>query len=338
MGVSGRLDAMRKKSDATSRDGRRHKVVLVASPGIPLFELSIPAEVFGVDRRDVTPDWYDFELVSTDEAGTTVAHGLTVPSAGGLSRLRTADTVIVPACADVQGSAPAALVEELRRAHDRGARIAATCTGSFVLAEAGLLDGRRAATHWMHADVLAARHPTVRVDAEVLYVHDDVWTSAGSAAGLDMCLELVRQDHGSAVANELARRIVVPPHRDGGQAQFIRPSTRRPAVRPDVQAWARAHLADATVVAMAHHAGVSPRTLNRQFRSRTGQSPQAWLQGLRLDTAAELLETTDLGVEAIARQVGLGTATNLRTQFAGVYGVPPTAYRSAFGAPGPVAV
>lgn len=329
---------MRKKSDATSGERRRHKVVLVASPGIPLFELSIPAEVFGIDRRDVTPHWYDFELVSTDEAGTTVAHGLTVPYSGGLSRLRTADTVIVPACADVQGCAPAALVEELRRAHARGARIAATCTGSFVLAEAGLLDGRRAATHWMHADVLAARHPEVQVDADVLYVHDDVWTSAGSAAGLDMCLELVRQDHGSAVANELARRIVVPPHRDGGQAQFIRPSTRRAPARPDVQEWARRHLAVATVLTMADQAAVSPRTLNRQFRSQTGQSPQAWLQGLRLDTAAELLETTELSVEAIAGQVGLGTATNLRAQFVSVYGVPPTAYRNAFGASRPVAV
>jgi AraC family transcriptional regulator, transcriptional activator FtrA len=316
---------MRKESDS------RHKVVLVASPGVPLFELSIPAEVFGVDRRDVTPDWYDFSLVSTEEAGTTIAHGLVVPSSGGLAELRTADTVVVPACADVQGLPPPALVGELRRAHARGARIAATCTGSFVLAEAGLLDGRRVATHWMHAATLTERYPAVRVDPDVLYVHDDVWTSAGSAAGLDMCLELVRRDLGAAVANELARRIVVPPHRDGGQAQFIRPVARRTPPRPDVQDWARRNLADATVAAMADHAGVSTRTLNRQFRNETGQSPQAWLQGTRLDTAAELLETSDLGIEAIARLVGLGTATNLRGQFTATYGVPPARYRSTFG-------
>lgn len=317
-------------------DSRRHHVVLVASPGVPLFELSIPVEVFGIDRRDMTPDWYRFTLVSTDEPGTTIAHGITVPSAGGLAALRTADTIVVPACADVQGCAPVALIDELRAAHARGARIAGTCTGSFVLAEAGLLDGRRAATHWMHAEELVRRFPTVRVDPAVLYVHDDVWTSAGSAAGLDMCLELVRQDHGSAIANELARRIVVPPHRDGGQAQFVRPSTRAIAPRRDVREWTRRNLADATVVGMAEHAGVSTRTLNRQFRSETGQSPQAWLQGLRLDTAAELLESTALGVESISRRVGLGTASNLRTHFTAAYGVPPTRYRATFGSTVPV--
>lgn len=327
--MSGRIDAVRKQSDRS-----RHHVVLVASPRIPLFELAIPAEVFGIERRDVTPDWYDFSLVSTEAPGTTIAHGLTVPSAGGLARLRTADTVIVPACADVEGSAPEALLTELRLAHARGARIAATCTGSFVLAEAGLLHGRRAATHWMHADRLVARFPTVRVDAGVLYVHDGVWTSAGSAAGLDMCLELVRRDHGSAVANELARRIVVPPHRHGGQAQFIRPRTRRPGPRRDVQEWARTHLTEATVAGMAAYAAMSPRTLHRHFHGETGQSPQAWLQSLRLDSAAELLESTDLGVETIARRVGLGTATNLRSHFTAAYGVPPTAYRRTFGAAG----
>ncbi|WP_230486925.1 GlxA family transcriptional regulator [Nocardioides anomalus] len=315
---------MSKESDS------RHRVVLVASPGVPLFELSIPAEVFGIDRRELTPQWYDFALVSTDEPGTAVAHGLVVPAGAGLAALEQADTVVVPACADVQGAPPPALVEALRAAHARGTRIAATCTGSFVLAEAGLLDGRRAATHWMHADALRRRYPSVRVDEQVLYVHDDVWTSAGSAAGLDMCLELVRRDLGSAVANELARRIVVPPHRGGGQAQFIRPSTRTAGPRRDVQEWARAHLADATVVAMAEHAGVSTRTLHRQFLGRTGQSPQAWLQGLRLDTAAELLESTDLGIGAVAHRVGLGTATNLRAQFAAAYGVPPSDYRATF--------
>ncbi|MCO1659867.1 GlxA family transcriptional regulator [Pseudonocardia humida] len=319
---------MRKESDVR----RRHRVVLVASPGVPLFELAIAAQVFGTDRSDITPDWYEFAIVGVDGADTRIEHGISVPGGAGLPALRGADTVIVPACAQIHGRAPEALLGALRAAHQRGARIAAICSGSFVLAEAGLLDGRRATTHWMHADELARRHPAVTVDPAVLYVCDDVWTSAGSAAGLDMCLELVRRDLGAAVANEVARRTVTPPHRDGGQAQYSRPAAG-PAAQPrrDVLDWARRNIADATVTGMADHAGISARTLNRQFHDLTGRSPQAWLQRLRLDTAAELLESTDLTVHAIARRVGLGTATNLRMRFTGTYGVPPTRYRQTFG-------
>jgi transcriptional regulator GlxA family with amidase domain len=170
------------------------------------------------------------------------------------------------------------------------------------------------------------------VDPAVLYVCDGVWTSAGSAAGLDMCLEMVRRDLGAAVANEVARRTVTPPHRDGGQAQYFRPAPAPPAqAHRDVREWTRRNLVDATVTGMAGYAGVSARTLNRQFRDLTGRSPQAWLQRLRLDTAAELLESTDLTVDAIARRVGLGTATNLRMRFSSAYGVPPTRYRRTFG-------
>jgi AraC family transcriptional regulator, transcriptional activator FtrA len=289
--------------------------------------------VFGTDRRDLTPDWYEFAIVGVEGPDTRIEHGMTVPSGAGLDGLADADTVVVPACAQIHGRAPAALLAALRAAHARGARIAAICSGSFVLAEAGLLDGRRATTHWMYTDELARRHPTVEVDPAVLYVHDDVWTSAGSAAGLDMCLELVRRDLGAAIANEVARRTVTPPHRDGGQAQYVRAvpdPTGTP--RPDVLEWARRNLAEATVSAMAGHAGVSARTLNRQFRGLTGQSPQTWLQRLRLDTAAELLESTDLTVQAIAHRVGLGTAANLRMRFSDTYGVPPTRYRRTFGA------
>lgn len=320
---------MRKKSDSS----RRHRVVLVASPGVPLFELAIAAEVFGIDRRGLTPDWYDFALAAAATPETTIAHGLTVPGNAGLAELERADTIVVPACADIHGHAPAGLLCALRAAHARGARIAAICSGSFVLAEAGLLDGRRATTHWMHAAELAARYPAVELDPSVLYVHDDVWTSAGSAAGLDMCLELVRHDHGAAVANELARRLVIPPHREGGQAQYIRSSSIGSRPRRDVQEWARRNLAEADVAGMARYAGVSTRTLNRQFRDSAGLAPQAWLQRLRLETAAELLESSDLTVETIARRVGLGTATNLRARFAATYGVPPSRYRHTFRTP-----
>ena len=325
------LASMRNESDS----GPRHRVVLVASSAVPLFELAIPAEVFGVDRREIAPDWYDFTLVAADGPSTAVAHGFTVPEGHGLAALRDADTVIVPACASVHTGASPALLDALRQAHARGARIAAICSGAFVLAEAGLLDGRRATTHWMHARELAERYPAVAVDPAVLYVHDDVWTSAGSAAGLDMCLHLVRCDFGAAVANEVARRMVVPPHRDGGQAQYIR--LVRPArSRPDtdlqaVQSWARRRLADVSVAGMAVRAGLSTRTLNRRFTESTGQPPQVWLQRVRLDAAAELLETTDASIDSIARWVGLGTASNLRERFTTAFGVPPSAYRRTFG-------
>lgn len=299
---------------------------------MPVFEFAIAAEVFGIDRSDLTPDWYEFTVAGVDEPATAIAHGITVPAGNGLTALRSADTVIIPACADVRAHAPAALLAELRAAHNRGARIAGICSGTFVLAEAGLLDHRRATTHWMHATELASRYPYIAVDPAVLYVHDGVWTSAGSSAGLDMCLELVRQDHGASIANEVARRIVAPPHRAGGQAQYIR------SIAPvggqsqrNAHDWARRNLADATVAALADYAQVSQRTLHRQFREQTGLSPQAWLQRTRLEAAAELLESSQLTIEAIARRVGLGTAANMRAHFASTYGVAPARYRQTFG-------
>jgi AraC family transcriptional regulator, transcriptional activator FtrA len=301
----------------------------VASPGVPLFELAIPAEVFGTDRRDLTPHWYHFELV-TCGPDTDIGHGLQVPAGRGPEALAEADTIVVPACADVHDQAPADLIEALRDAASRGARLASICSGAFVLAQAGLLDGRRATTHWMHAEELAARYPRVRVDPKVLYVHDQVWTSAGSAAGLDMCLEIVRHDHGAAVANEVARRLVTPPHRHGGQAQYVRVPARSGAPDQDIEAWARQNLATTSVTDLARQAGVSARTLHRQFLARTGRSPQEWLQGERVRAAAELLETTSLTTDVIASRVGLGSATNLRARFATSYGIPPAEYRRTF--------
>jgi AraC family transcriptional regulator, transcriptional activator FtrA len=314
---------MRNESD-------RHRVVLVATPGVPVFELGTALEVFGIDRSELAPDWYDFELVATG-GSTRIGGGLVVPAGRGLDAFQDADTVVVPACASIHGGAPAALLTALRAARERGTRLVSLCSGAFVLAQAGLLDGRRATTHWMYAGELARRYPRVEVDAAVLYVRDgDVWTSAGSAAALDLCLEIVRHDHGQAVANEVARRIVTPPHREGGQAQYVR-HVRNPVTEPvDVTDWARQHLAEASVAAMARHANVSQRTLVRRFQDATRATPQAWLRRERLSVARELLENTDLTVEAIARQVGFGSAANLRARFAAAFGVSPNRYRRTF--------
>lgn len=315
-----------------SKKSASPRVALIATPGVPLFELSTAAEVLGIDRRDITPNWYNFELCAT-EPRTTIGHGVVIEQGRGLAALEDADTVIIPACANIHSQPPTALIEAVKSAHERGARVVALCSGAFVLAEAGLLDGRRAATHWMHAPELTRRFPRVIVDADVLYVHDDVWTSAGSAAALDLCIELVRQDYGGHVANEVARRIVIPPHRNGGQAQFIHhqpPHGARP--EGDVQEWVRRNLAQATVAGMVAHSRVSARTLNRQFRALTNLTPQEWLQRERLQATQELLESTDLPVDAIARRVGLGTATNLRTCFTRAFGVAPGTYRATFNA------
>jgi transcriptional regulator GlxA family with amidase domain len=242
----------------------------------------------------------------------------------------------VPWSHDVEQPLPADLVDAVRAAHEAGARIASICTGAFVLAAAGLLDGRRATTHWMHAELLARRHPRVHVDPDVLYIdHGDVLTSAGKAAGLDLCLHLVRLDHGSTVANALARRLVVPPHRDGGQAQFIQapvPSNGDGGLGGLLN-WALERLDEPlTVTDLARAARVSERTLARQFRAATGTTPLRWLLTQRVHRAQELLETTDLGVEQVAARTGLGTAATLRRHFHRTVGVPPDAYRRAFHA------
>lgn len=327
LGVSGKLARMRNKS-------ANHLVVVVVTPGVPVFELGAACEVFGTDRSDLTPDWYAFELVGT-EARTTLAHGLTVPGGRGLGALAEADTIVVPACASIHDQPPAELPEAIAAAHRRGARVASICSGAFVLAAGGLLDGREAATHWMHAEELARRYPGVRVNSSALYLNDDrVWTSAGSAAGLDLCLELVRQDFGTAITNEVARRVVTPPHRAGDQAQYIRhPVTTGPGSDARLQQWARENLPDVTVSSLAARARVSERTLNRTFRRTTQMTPQAWLQRERLTAAQELLETSDIPLATIARRVGLGTTANLRARFTTTFGVPPHTYRRTFGAP-----
>lgn len=306
-----------------------------------LYELSIPCTVFGKPQPDLANPWYDLRLCSTRESGpdgSGTGTGLSLRTRYGLADLAGADTVIVPsvpdACVDEGRPLPPELITALRLAHDAGARMVSLCTGAFALAEAGILDGRRATAHWMHTARLAALYPKVRVDDSVLYVDDgDVLTSAGMTAGLDLCLHLVRRDLGPHVANQLARRMVVPAHRPGGQAQFIdqpMPATDDRGLAP-VLDWARAHLDQPlTVEDLAQQAAMSPRTLYRRLQAATGVTPLQWLLNQRLRRAQSLLESTDLPVARIGELSGLGTANNLRHHFLKQIGVSPRDYRRAF--------
>jgi AraC family transcriptional regulator, transcriptional activator FtrA len=296
-----------------------------------LFELAAACEVFGVDRGLAEP-WYDFTICGQD--GAEVGGWLKAGLRSGLQALADADTVIVPPCRDAAQPAPAALVDAVRAAHRPGARVASLCTGAFVLAEAGLLDGRRATTHWAHSELLHQRYPAVRVDAEVLCIDEgDVLTSAGKAAGMDLCLHLVRTDHGTAVANALSRSLVVPPHRLGGQAQFIPAAVAhgRNHVLTGLMAWAVDRIEHPlTVGDLAREAGMSSRNLARHFNAAAGMSPLRWLLTQRVRRAQELLETSDLSVEQVAARTGMGTATTLRRHFSHQLGVPPESYRRTF--------
>ncbi|WP_425275955.1 GlxA family transcriptional regulator [Streptomyces africanus] len=325
-------------------------MVVTEEIGVPswdLYELSIPCTVFGKPQPDLADPWYDLRLCGTGAGpaegdGAADAHGLSLRTRYGLDDLVGADTVIVPSvpdpCVEEGRPLPRALIAALRRAHDAGARMVSLCTGAFALAEAGLLDGRRATAHWMHTAQLAERYPKVHVDASVLYVDDgDVLTSAGLTAGLDLCLHLVRRDLGAHVANQLARRMVVPAHRPGGQAQFIElpvPAGDDEGLAP-VLAWARAHLdRPLTVADLARRAAMSPRTFYRRLQAATGTTPLQWLLDQRLGRARSLLESTDLPIERVGELSGLGTANNLRHHFLRNLGVSPGEYRRAFPAAG----
>ncbi|WP_250563324.1 GlxA family transcriptional regulator [Sphaerisporangium fuscum] len=326
-------------------------VVVIEDIGIPswdLYELSIPCTVFGKPQPDLADPWYDLRLCGLGgeprPPGSPATAGLRLHTPYGLDDLAGAGTVIVPsvpdACVEDGRPLPSELVTALRRAHDAGARMVSLCTGAFALAEAGLLDGRRATAHWMHTAQLAERYPKVEVDDSVLYVDDgDVLTSAGLTAGLDLCLHLVRRDLGANVANQLARRMVVPAHRPGGQAQFVDlsvPVADSGGLGPVLE-WVRGRLdRPLTVEDMARRAAVSPRTFYRRFHSATGVTPLQWLLNQRLARAQSLLESTDLPVEKVGELSGLGTANNLRHHFLKHVGVSPSDYRRAFPRTTPV--
>ncbi|GGX67017.1 AraC family transcriptional regulator [Streptomyces minutiscleroticus] len=306
-------------------------VALAVTDGMLHFELSLAYEVFGAGPSGTADPWYD--LVVCGPGAVRVGRFRLEPD-HGLDRLPHADTVIVPGWADADQDPPADLVDAVRAAHEAGARVASLCTGAFVLAAAGLLDGRRATTHWAHTRALAARHPRVTVDPDVLYVDNgSVLTSAGKAAAMDLCLHLVRLDHGSAAANAVARRLVVPPHRAGGQAQFVPAPVPAREDHPltDLLPWVIERLdRPLTVEDLARRANMSARNLSRHFRAATGTTPLRWLLTQRIRRAQELLETGDDSVEAIAAATGMGTATTLRRHFNRTVGVPPDTYRRTF--------
>ncbi|MGC5039069.1 helix-turn-helix domain-containing protein [Streptomyces sp. DT190] len=306
-------------------------VALAVTDGMLHFELALACEVFGAGVTGADGSWYRLSLCGPHSVR---AGRFRLEPDHGLDGLARADTVIVPGWADIDQDPPAELVEAVRAAHEAGARVASLCTGAFVLAAAGLLDGRRATTHWAHTAELTRRHPEVRVDPDVLYVDEGtVLTSAGKAAAMDLCLHLVRLDHGSSVANTLARRLVVPPHRDGGQAQFVTTPVPAPDNHPlaELLPWVMQRLdRPLTVADLARRAGMSSRHLGRHFRSVTGTSPLKWLLTQRIRHAQVLLETTDDTVDTIATATGMGTATTLRRHFNRTVGVPPDAYRRTF--------
>jgi transcriptional regulator GlxA family with amidase domain len=306
-------------------------IALAATDGMLHFEFAMACEVFARDPSGLAESWY--ELVVCGQGPVRAGRFLLEPD-DGLGRLARADTVIIPAVADVDAELPPPLLDAVRAAHEAGARMVSLCTGAFVLAAAGVLDGLHATTHWAHTDALAARYPRVTVDPDVLYVDNGrVLASAGKAAAIDLCLHLIRRDHGSTVANAVARRLVVPPHRAGGQAQFV--TTPVPA-RDDhplagLFPWAMRRLdRPLTVEDLAREANMSSRNLGRQFRSVTGTTPLQWLSTQRIRRAQELLENTDDSIDVIAAAAGMGTATTLRRHFNRTVGVPPDAYRRTF--------
>lgn len=313
---------------------KRRTVAVVVSDGISPFEFAVACEVFGIDRSDqVGVPWYRFLVCGADPSPIETSTGFSINAPYGLDALRRADTIVVPA-SPRWDNPNEDLLEALRRAHKRGARILSVCSGAFTLAAAGLLDGRPATTHWMHTEELARCYPKVIVDPGVLYVDDgDILTSAGTAAGIDLCLHVVRLDYGAEIANIVARRMVVPPHRDGGQAQFVAeplPECENDSLA-ETLAWVQAHLDEPlSVTELAGRSAMSPRTFARRFRATTGTTPHQWLLRQRVLLAQRLLETTDLPVELVAGRCGLGTATNLRQHFQRIVRTTPNAYRRTF--------
>jgi len=314
---------------------KRHVVAVAVTNAAPVFELAVPCEVFGVDRSDLVDPWYELRLCAAEPGPLRTTSGLGVHTSYGLDDLLTADTVVVAGCGPATcQDPPLPLVEAVREAHRLGKRIVSICAGAYVLAAAGLLDGRPATTHWMHSEDFARRFPRVLFDPAALYIDDgDIITSAGTGSAIDMCLHLVRRDHGAAVANEVARRMVVPPHREGGQTQYT-PALVRAEGQGDlapVLQWARERLTEPlTVPELAKVAHLSPRTFARRFRDTVGVTPLQWLLEQRVRLAQELLETSDAPVEHIAERTGFGTATNLRQHFRRATSVSPQTYRQVF--------
>lgn len=318
---------------------QKHLVVALAYDQLCTFEFGCTVELFALERPELGLPWYEFAVCAAEPGPLRAAGGITVHAPFTLDLLDSADTIIIPGWRDADELPPAALLDKIRAAYARGARLCSICSGAFILAAAGVLDGKRATTHWRYAERLARRHPSIEVEADALYVDaGQIITSAGSAAGLDMLLHLVRRDHGAKIGNLVAQRLVVAPHREGGQAQFV----PRP-MAPDADGrlaklmdWLRAHPAlPHTVASMAQRALMSPRTLQRQFQDATGLGPIDWLIRERVAIAKDLLELPDTPLAQVAELAGFGSEESLRRHFRRLVSTSPGAYRQRFCSNGP---
>lgn len=312
-----------------------NRVVALVYDGLCTFEFGIVAEIFGLPRPEMGPNWYRFATAAIEPGPLRAQGGLRVTCDGGLDLLDDAGLIVVPGWKGLDVPVPPALTQALRAAHARGARLASICSGAFVLAATGLLDGRRATTHWRYGAALAERFPAIRTDPEVLFIDEgSLLTSAGSAAGMDLGLHIIRRDFGAEAANLVARRLVMPATRDGGQAQFLlRPVPRDHEAHrlTPVLAQLRAELhAQPSVAQLAARAGLSPRTFLRRFSEATGTTPARFLTQARLARAAELLETTSADLEQIAHAAGFASAAALRRPFHALYGLAPSDWRKRF--------
>jgi AraC family transcriptional activator FtrA len=309
-------------------------VAAVAYDGLCLFEFGIAAELFGLPRPELEVPWYEFAVVGVDRAAARSLGGVRLQARRGLATLRRASTIVLPGWKSPHERPPEALLRELKAAHARGARLMSICSGAFVLGYSGLLDGRRATTHWRYTELFRSLFPRVRLEPDVLYVDEgQIVTSAGSAAGIDAGLHVIRRDFGAAIANRVARRLVVTPHREGGQKQFIAlPAGEPRASRFErVAEWTRRHLGEAiSVRRLAAVAAMSERNFLRRFRAATGTTPKAWLVQQRIARAQELIETSDEPLSRIAERCGFGAPETFRLAFRRRVGLPPSRYRRRF--------
>jgi len=315
---------------------QNHLVVALAYDRLCTFEFGCVTELFALERPELGVPWYRFAVCAAEPGPIRAAGGITIAAPHKPALLARADTIVIPGWRDADELPPAALLKKIHRAYERGARLCSICSGVFVLAAAGVLDGKTVTTHWRYADKLQQRYPQLRVQPDALYVDEgQIITSAGSAAGLDMLLHLVRRDHGSAIANRVAQRLVVPPHREGGQAQFVpRPVAHDESSRlAKLMDWVRGHPAEPhTLRSLAERAAMSPRTLQRQFRDATGMAPYEWVVRERVAIARELLEArAAMPMVRVAELAGFGSEESLRRHFRRIALTSPGAYRRKFG-------
>lgn len=311
-----------------------HLIAVLAYPQLCTFEFACTTELFALARPELGTDWYQFAVCAEHSGPLAATGGISIQVPYDLTLLERADTIIIPGWHDIDALPSQALIRHLQAASQRGARICSICSGVFVLAGAGLLTGKTVSTHWKYADQLAERYPELRVNAEALYIESgNIVSSAGSAAGLDMMLHLIRRDHGARIANQVAQRLVIPAHRDGGQAQFIpRPVAPDPHARlARLMDYLRRHAAQPhTLSSMAHQAAMSERSLQRHFLAGSGMTPQRWLTRERLAQARDLLETSQLQIAEIASTCGFGSEQSLRKHFRDLLKISPQAYRRQF--------